>query len=243
MNKELDFVKEMFDKIAPRYDFLNRLLSFRQDTFWRTQMVRAASLSKDSHVMDVACGTCDVALEISSQLKGRATITGLDFSRGMLCLGRQKLLKNKNTNIALLNGDALHLPFRKPGFDAVFIAFGIRNIIDRHRAIREFHSSLKIGGRLVVLELTTPEKGIFRQIYLGYFNKILPIIGSFFSKHNNAYNYLPESVLKFPNPRAFSKIMREAGFNQIRFKQMTFGIVTLFVGEKNKVLLNHDKFT
>jgi demethylmenaquinone methyltransferase/2-methoxy-6-polyprenyl-1,4-benzoquinol methylase len=232
MNKELDFVKEMFDKIAPRYDFLNRLLSFRQDTFWRTQMVKAAGLSKDSRVMDVACGTCDVALEVSSQLKGRAKIIGLDFSLGMLGLGQQKLLQKKNTNIFLLNADALHLPFKKSVFDAVFIAFGIRNIMDRHRAIREFHSALKKGGRIVVLELTTPEKGFFRQIYLGYFNKILPIIGSFFSKHTNAYSYLPESVLKFPSPVGFSRIMRESGFDQIRFKQMTFGIVTLFVGTK-----------
>ena len=232
MNKELDFVKEMFDKIAPKYDFLNRLLSFRQDTFWRTQMVRAAGLAKNSCVMDVACGTCDVALEVSSQLKGRAEIIGLDFSLGMLCLGQKKLVAKKNTNVSLLNADALHLPFKKARFDAVFIAFGIRNIMDRSRAIREFYSALKKNGRLVVLELTTPEKGLFRQIYLGYFKKILPIIGSFFSKHNNAYRYLPESVLKFPSPGIFSGIMREAGFDQIRFKQMTFGIVTLFVGTK-----------
>ena len=232
MNEELDFVKEMFDKISHRYDFLNRLLSLRQDTFWRTQMVRAAKLSKGSRVMDVACGTCDVALEISARLRGRVKIFGLDFSLGMLSLGREKLLHKKNSTIDLLNADGLHLPFKKDKFDAVFIAFGIRNIMDRHRAIHQFHKVLKKNGRLVVLELTTPEKGFFRQIYLGYFKKILPLIGSFFSKHTNAYSYLPESVLNFPDPVSFSKILKGAGFEQIRFKQMTFGIVTLFVGVK-----------
>ena len=234
MNTELDFVKEMFDRIAPRYDFLNRLLSFRQDTVWRTQMVQAACLTKNSSVLDVACGTCDVALEASSQLKGAASIIGLDFSFGMLALGKQKLQKKKNTTIQLLNADALFLPFRAGLFDAVFIAFGIRNIMDRQRAVESFHACLKKGGRLVVLELTTPDKGFFRSLYLFYFKKILPVIGSFFSKHHNAYSYLPESVLNFPTPVEFSALMAQAGFRQVRFKQMTFGIVTLFVGQKNR---------
>ncbi len=230
MNKELDFVKDMFDRIAPKYDFLNRLLSMRQDIVWRTQMVKAANLAKNSRVLDVACGTCDVALEVNSQLKGHPQIFGLDFSFGMLRLGKQKL-KNKN-NMALLNADALNLPFMHNVFDAVFIAFGIRNIMDRQKAVTQFFNVLNNGGRLAVLELTTPQKGFLRSLYLLYFQKILPVIGSFFSKHNNAYTYLPESVLKFPTPIEFSKIMKRAGFKDIRFKQMTFGIVTLFIGFK-----------
>ena len=232
MNKELDFIKDMFDRIAPKYDFLNRLLSLRQDIVWRTQMVKAAALQKDSRVLDVACGTCDVALEINSQLMGQSKIFGLDFSFGMLRLGKQKLIKKNKKNIELLNADALNLPFKHDLFDAVFIAFGIRNIMDRPKAVKEFFHALKSGGRLTVLELTTPEKGILRSLYLLYFQMILPLIGSFFSKDNNAYTYLPDSVLKFPTPVKFSKIMRGAGFENIRFKQMTFGIVTLFVGTK-----------
>lgn len=232
MNKELDFVQEMFDRIAPKYDFLNRLLSLRQDTVWRRQMVKAAGLSKNAVLLDVACGTCDVALEASAQLKGAVKIIGLDFSFGMLNLGKKKLRKKDNRSIALLNGDALFLPFSNEIFDAVFIAFGIRNIMDRRRAIQSFYDSLKPGGRVVVLELTTPEKGLFRSLYLLYFKKILPLIGSFFSKHGNAYSYLPESVLNFPTPVEFSKLMRSTGLKNIRFKQMTLGIVTLFVGRK-----------
>ena len=113
MNEELDFVKEMFDKISHRYDFLNRLLSFRQHTFWRSQMVRAAKLTPGNRVMDVACGTCDVALEISAQLRGRVKIFGIDFSLGMLSLGRQKLVLKENTTIDLLNADALIFPLNQ----------------------------------------------------------------------------------------------------------------------------------
>lgn len=232
MNKELDFVKDMFDRIAPKYDFLNRLLSMRQDMVWRSQMVKAAALQKDCRALDVACGTCDVALEINLQLKEQSQVFGLDFSYGMLKLGKKKLLKKNIKKIKLLNGDALNLPFQNNIFDAVFIAFGIRNIMDRKGAITQFLNTLKNGGRLVVLELTTPEKGILRQLYLLYFQKILPLIGSFFSKDSNAYTYLPDSVLKFPTPVKFSGIMKDAGFKNIRFKQMTFGIVTLFVGTK-----------
>lgn len=232
MNKELDFVKDMFDKIAPKYDFLNRLLSLRQDTVWRTHMVKAARLSPGCRVLDVACGTCDVALEASRQLKGCVRILGLDFSHGMLRLGKKKLKKNRNRTISLVNGDALALPLGPERFDAVFIAFGIRNIMDRKGAVQEFHRVLKPGGRLAVLELTTPESGVFRRIYLGYFQKVLPLIGSFFSRHNNAYTYLPESVLRFPTPPEFAGIMASAGLSDVRFKQMTLGIVTLFVGSK-----------
>jgi len=232
MNKELDFVKDMFDRIAPRYDFFNRLLSMLQYILWINQMVKAAALQKDSSILDVACGTCDVALEINSQLKGQTQILGLDFSFGMLRLGKLKLLKKKKKNIKLINADALNLPFKHHIFDAIFIAFGIRNIMDRQRAVKAFFDTLKRGGRLAVLELTSPEKGFFRSLYLLYFQRILPMIGSFFSKDSNAYTYLPDSVLKFPTPVEFSKLMKEAGFKDIRFKQMTFGIVTLFIGSK-----------
>ncbi len=233
MNKELGFIKDMFDRIAPKYDFLNRLLSLGRDIVWRTEMVRAARLKKNCRILDVACGTCDVALEAGSQLQGQTRIFGLDFSFGMLALGKGKLIKQNNKTITLINGDALCLPFRKEIFDAVFIAFGIRNIMDRKGALSEFLFVLKKEGRLAVLELTTPEKGILRTFYLLYFRRLLPMIGSFFSKDQNAYQYLPESVLKFPTPLEFASVMKKAGFKDIRFKQMTFGIVTLFTGVKS----------
>ena len=232
MNQELDFVKEMFDKIAPKYDFLNRLLSMRQDVYWRREMVKAAKLKAGADVLDAACGTCDVGLEVSRVLKSRAAITGLDFSFGMLALGKKKLDSSLGRAICLVNGDALNLPMKDEQFDAGFMAFGIRNIMNRIGAMEEFHRTLKPGGRIIILELTTPQKGLMRKLYLLYFQKILPLIGSFFSKHGNAYAYLPESVLKFPDPVSFAGQMKAAGFKEIRFKEMTLGIVTLFVGTK-----------
>ncbi len=232
MNKELDFVKEMFDKIAHRYDFLNRLLSLRQDVAWRKKMVASAAPAPGARILDVACGTCDVALAASRHLRGRTRITGLDFSHAMLRTGRRKLVHKKNHTICLVNADALFLPFGPGTFDTVFIAFGIRNIMDRPRALSQFHTALKHGGKLAVLELTTPRSGFFKTIYLAYFNKILPLIGGLFSKDAHAYHYLPASVLHFPSPTAFAALMSDAGFGHVRFKPMTFGIVTLFVGTR-----------
>lgn len=232
MNQELDFVKEMFDKIAPKYDFLNRLLSMRQDVYWRKEMVKAAKLESGAAVLDAACGTCDVGLEVCRTLKGRASVTGLDFSFGMLALGKRKLKGPQGRAIALVNGDALNLPVKNQQFDAGFMAFGIRNIMNRTKALKEFYRTLKPGGRIIILELTTPRKGLMHRLYRLYFQKVLPLIGSFFSKHGNAYAYLPESVLKFPDPVSFAGQMKAAGFTQIRFKQMTLGIITLFVGIK-----------
>jgi demethylmenaquinone methyltransferase / 2-methoxy-6-polyprenyl-1,4-benzoquinol methylase len=232
MNKELDFVKEMFDKIAHRYDFLNRLLSLRQDVMWRAKMVQAAAPVPGSRILDVACGTCDVALAVSRHLKGDTRITGLDFSFAMLGAGQKKLVQTANQTVSLVNADALDLPFGPGMFDAVFIAFGIRNIMDRQKALSQFYTVLKPGGKLAVLELTTPQHPFFKTIYLAYFKKILPFIGALFSKNAHAYEYLPASVLHFPTPAAFATLMSETGFNHVRFKEMTFGIVTLFVGTR-----------
>ncbi len=233
MNMELDFIREMFDSIAPKYDFLNRFLSLRQDVYWRREMVQAAKIPSTGMVLDVACGTCDVAMEARNQAGNSARIIGTDFSPGMLALGQLKLKTSRRfAAIPLVCANALALPFQAARFDAVLIAFGIRNIMDRRGALKQFHEALKPGGKVVVLELTAPERGIFRQVYLFYFKRILPAIGSLFSKNAGAYHYLPASVLKFPSQQKFSQIMVSAGFTDVKWKPMTFGIVTLFAGTK-----------
>ncbi len=237
-NKELDFVKAMFDSIAPKYDFLNRFLSLRQDVLWRKEMVKAAHLPENALALDVACGTCDVGVEIQKQhkdhYKTQCKVFGVDFSHKMLSLAQKKIINQTNkTKIYLSAGNALFLPYKENLFDAVFIAFGIRNIVNRKKALKEFKKCLKKNGQVVVLELTTPSQGLLKNLYILYFKKILPLIGAFFSKNANAYTYLPESVLKFPEPPEFAKIMRHAGFSNIKWKQMTFGIVTLFTGTNN----------
>jgi len=233
VNMELDFIKGMFDTIAPKYDFLNRFLSAGQDMRWRTQMVSSAGLKNGSRILDIACGTGDVALEIARQTRGKARIVGIDFSPGMLRLGQEKIYRqNKGEKIDLVAGNALALPFRNGFFHAAFIAFGIRNIMDRHSALTAFGNVLEKGGRLAVLELTTPEHGFFRKVYMVYFKRILPLLGAFFSKNANAYEYLPASVMRFPEPPEFAALMTRAGFKKIKWKRMTFGIVTLFIGTK-----------
>jgi len=233
MNMELDFIREMFDSIAPKYDFLNHFLSLGQDVRWRQEMVRAAEIPSKGAVLDVACGTCDVAMAVKRETGTGATIIGTDFSPGMLALGQQKIKQDKSfQSIDLVCGNALTLPFKSNRFDAVLIAFGIRNIMDRQGALEEFYKVLKPGGTMIVLELTAPGNKLFRQTYLFYFRRILPAVGTLFSKNSNAYHYLPASVLNFPPRRKFSQIMTKAGFTDVKWKTMTFGIVTLFAAKK-----------
>ena len=231
MNEELDFVKEMFDKIAPKYDFLNRLLSLRQDIRWRREMVAAAKLAKGSRVLDVACGTGDVAIEVADQLGKAPVITGLDFSWNMLVLGKDKIRDRKIKTISLLAGNALGLPFGSDLFDAATIAFGIRNIADKKGALLEFRRCMKPGATLAVLELSTPENRFFHTVYMTYFTQVLPFVGGLFSKNLSAYQYLPESVINFPDSPTFAAIMEDAGFSDVAWKKMTFGIVTLYTGK------------
>lgn len=226
-NVELPFIRGMFDAIAPRYDLLNRLLSLRQDVWWRRAMIAAMEIPKNGCVLDVACGTGDVMLEILRQKGAGVRVVGADFSPGMLLLAKEKMGASEG---CLVSGNALRLPFRKNVFDAVTIAFGIRNIVDKHAAMKAFHDCLKPGGMLLILELATPEKGPLRTLYLSYFERLLPLIGWFFSKNLSAYQYLPQSVVRFPKPADFAAIMRSAGFSDIRWRNLTLGIATLYVG-------------
>lgn len=231
-NRELPFVREMFDNIAPRYDLLNRMLSMRQDVVWRKKMVAAMTVPENGKVLDVACGTGDVALEICRQKGSRVEVTGIDFSPGMLVLAQEKVKSYPQAAISLLAGNALALPFRSASFHALTIAFGIRNIQDKTGALKAFYDTLVPGGMVLILELATPKKTRLREAYLAYFQKVLPLIGRLFSKHSYAYSYLPDSVARFPAPEVFMAIMAEAGFSHIACRRLTFGIANLFVGVK-----------
>jgi demethylmenaquinone methyltransferase/2-methoxy-6-polyprenyl-1,4-benzoquinol methylase len=229
--RELDFVRDMFDRIAPHYDFLNRLLSLRQDVYWRRTLVAELDLAPGSRVLDAACGTADVGIEILRQYD--VEVVGIDFAAEMLRLAKPKVGKLvPGRSIFLAAADAFDLPFRSTRFDAVTMAFGIRNIQDKATVLRCFWEQLKPGGRLAILELGTPTHGLPRRAYLWYFNRLLPSIGRIFSRHQFAYSYLPDSVARFPAPPAFAAMMREAGFRRVRYLPMTTGITVLFVGEK-----------
>jgi len=223
-------ISAMFDHIAPRYDFLNRLLSLRRDVYWRREMVQALDLSTGAAVLDVACGTGDVMLEVMRRKPG-TRVYGIDFSKKMLQIAATKTgAAGMGSHAALIAADALHPPFPPRCMDAVTIAFGIRNIHDRDRALENFRQILKPGGLLAVLELNTPAGRFLKSLYLLYFQKILPGIGGFFSKNAGAYQYLPASVLNFPQPAAFAVQMRKAGFEDIAWKPLSAGIATLYIG-------------
>ncbi len=241
-NVELPFVREMFEQIAPRYDLLNRLLSCRQDVYWRRMMVSEIKVPAGGLLLDVACGTGDVVLEIMRQKGASVKVYGIDFSTSMLMLAKEKI-KNMHdgSNIHLLSGNALNLPFKAEIFDALTIAFGIRNIVDRLSALQVFHRTLTTGGMLVVLELSFPKKGLLPAFYHLYFKKILPVIGQLFSKNLKAYQYLPSSVENFPDPYSFAATMRQAGFQDVRWKKLALGIAVLYVGYKEKPLKESNK--
>jgi demethylmenaquinone methyltransferase / 2-methoxy-6-polyprenyl-1,4-benzoquinol methylase len=230
---ELDFIENMFDGIARRYDLLNRLLSLGQDVYWRRKMISALELRDPAVILDVACGTGDVMMELIRRHPELKLVIGADFSMQMLKVARNKIKASGcPANAALIAANGLKLPIASASLDAVTIAFGIRNIMDRQGALAGFYDCLKPGGRLAVLELSTPENRLFKNIYLHYFKVILPRIGAFLSRDTGAYRYLPSSVLVFPRPPAFAALMRQAGFIDIRWRQMTLGICTLHLGVK-----------
>jgi demethylmenaquinone methyltransferase / 2-methoxy-6-polyprenyl-1,4-benzoquinol methylase len=225
-------VRQMFDSIAPRYDFLNRLLSLGIDRKWRKFAVHQIKYSENGQVLDVATGTGDVALEIATRTPATVKIVGVDFSREMVELGRGKIRNSEySQRITLEVAPCEAIPFADETFDSVTIAFGIRNVVDRFQGLKEMHRVMKRGGHMVVLEFSTPRSRIFKSIYYFYFLKVLPVIGGLFSSFS-AYKYLPDSVLEFPSRDDFKGLMAKAGFSDNRHYDLTFGIATVYVGEK-----------
>lgn len=225
-------IEQMFSGIAPWYDFLNHLLSLRRDVVWRQELVKGLNLAPGAKVLDLAAGTLDVSLEITRQ-KPRSLVTAADFSLPMLLQGKAKLRGvEAAANILPVAADAFALPFSGAVFDALTIAFGIRNLPDRPAALKEMHRVLRPGGMLGILEFIPPDRGWLQGMYKLYLNLMLPIIGRLFSQHAFAYSYLADSIRKFPTAGAFSRQMEEAGFRRVQYKILTFGIVSLFFGQK-----------
>jgi demethylmenaquinone methyltransferase/2-methoxy-6-polyprenyl-1,4-benzoquinol methylase len=225
-------IQQMFGAIAPRYDFLNRLLSFGIDRRWRTKAVRLLKYREGSRILDVATGTGDVALEIAVRTPDSVKITGADFCQEMIDLGIVKVAASPYAGrIELKVAPCEDLPFANDTFDSITIAFGIRNVVDRKLGLAEMWRVLRPGGRMIVLEFSTPRSLLFRQLYYFYFRRLLPVVGGLFSRYN-AYKYLPDSVLEFPSQEEFSRMIADAGFHNIHLHELTFGIATIYVGEK-----------
>lgn len=225
------FVRDMFDSVAPRYDFLNRLLSGFVDVYWRIQALKLVNFKMNPRVLDLATGTGDVALEAVK--RGARHVVGVDLSYQMLVHGMKKTAKRGlNDQIHMICGEAENLPLRDASMDAVTIAFGIRNVSDVRQSLEEMARVLEPAGVAVILEFSQPTLIGFKQLYRFYFLHVLPVIGSVFSKDKKAYHYLPHSVLKFPERKQFVQLMEAAGFGNVRFFDMTFGIVTVYCGIK-----------
>jgi demethylmenaquinone methyltransferase/2-methoxy-6-polyprenyl-1,4-benzoquinol methylase len=223
----------MFDRIAHRYDLLNRLLSFRQDIAWRKALCSRLPNRPNQHVLDLATGTADVLLALHHQSDKVASGVGLDMSTGMLELGKRKIEQHGlSSQLSLVLGDAASIAVSDNTFDAATIAFGIRNVADVDAALGEIHRVLKPGGRLLILEFSIPRNAAIRGLYLFYFRHVLPSLGGFISGDRSAYRYLNESVEAFPYGEAFVQLMRRAGFSSVESTPLTFGIATLYQGDR-----------
>lgn len=226
------YVRDMFARVAPRYDLLNSLLSLRIHHYWREAAAREAKLRPGDTALDVCTGTADLALRLEREVGASGTVLGVDFCEPMLQVGLRKVRRHScHGRITLVLGDALQLPFASDSFEAVTVAFGIRNVVDIRKAFAEMWRVLKPGGRVVCLEFSLPRRQPFRSIYNFYFHRLLPWIGGLLS-HRDAYTYLPTSVRYFPEREQLARIMREVGFAEVTWRELTFGIVCIHSGVK-----------
>lgn len=225
-------VAEMFDNIAHKYDFLNHILSMNIDKIWRRKSIKFLNKSQAKIILDVATGTGDFAIEIYKRLKPEKII-GIDISKGMLQVGEGKVKKKQLAQfIQFQEGDSENIQFPDNYFDAVTVAFGVRNFENLEIGIAEMYRVIKPKGELVVLEFSRPEKFPIKQIYNFYFKRILPSVGKLFSKDASAYTYLPASVEAFPYGKKFIEKMNEAGFKNSKEKKLSFGISSIYYGQK-----------
>jgi demethylmenaquinone methyltransferase/2-methoxy-6-polyprenyl-1,4-benzoquinol methylase len=223
---------KIFDRIAHSYDLLNRILSMGIDIYWRNKLLKELPNQKGLKILDMATGTADVALTLSrSPLVDQ--IEGIDPSINMVAIGKQKVLKrNLQHKITLEVGNGEDIPRENDTYDVTTVSFGIRNYGDPQKGLREKLRVLKKGGRSLVLEFSIPDVLGLKQLYLFYFRNILPFIGNLISRHDDAYTYLNKTAEDFPSGEAFMKWMRQAGFTNVRAKKLTFGVATIYIGEK-----------
>ena len=232
-------IKNLFSAIARYYDFLNSLLSLKRDKMWRRETVEASDVEPTSKVLDVCTGTGELALAYADKIGAEGFVIASDFCFEMLVIGDQKVQKDssrhapscRNTNF--LAADTLILPFFDSTFDIVSVGFGIRNVSGLEMGIREMVRVAAPGGRVVILEFTQPVNPLFRSLYYFYFTKILPFVGNLISRSkDDAYGYLPRSVMKFPDCDALKGVMEQCGLMDVHFYRKTFGIVAIHVGKK-----------
>lgn len=226
------WVREMFGNIATRYDFINRVIAVNFDRSWRKLVVKKLQpeLQKpDGLVLDIACGTGDLSLEL--QKNSKAKIVGTDFCRPMMTVAQEKTAKS-NFAISYVEADGMNLPFASDKFDAVTASFGLRNFADWQQGLNEMHRVLKPGGRLAILEFAVPTLPVFREVYNVYFDRVLPFVGGALSGNLAGYKHLNSSVRKFPDQKGFSEMIRKTGFDAVEYQNLMTGICAIYLGTK-----------
>lgn len=224
-------VEQMFDNISDNYDGLNRVISLGTDVSWRKKVVAAVAATNPDSILDIATGTGDLAIQMANT--GAKRIVGLDLSEGMLNVGRKKIAdKNFDVEIEMIQGDSENLPFEDNSFDAITVAFGVRNFENLEKGLEEIFRVLKPSGIFVVLETSVPTKFPYKQGYRFYSNLILPVIGKIFSKDKDAYAYLSESAANFPYGITFNNILSKIGFINVKDLPQTFGVSTIYIASK-----------
>ncbi len=225
-------VEKMFNNIAPAYDKLNHALSWNIDKSWRKKAIALLKPFTPQHIMDVATGTGDFAIQACRTLQPEELI-GTDISEGMMNVGREKVKREGlEKSISFQREDCTKLSFPENRFDAITVAFGIRNFEDLDRGLQEMYRVLTPGGHLVILELSEPDYFPMKQLYAVYSKAVIPTLGKLLSKDRSAYTYLPQSIKAFPQGEVMQKIIRKAGFSQVSFKRLTLGICTLYFATK-----------
>jgi demethylmenaquinone methyltransferase/2-methoxy-6-polyprenyl-1,4-benzoquinol methylase len=225
------YVQEMFSRIAPRYDLMNRVMTFGRDQSWRRLLVKRAGIQPGARVLDIATGTADIAL--AAEKAGAGLVVAADFSYTMLKYARLKIKPwNNQNNVHLITADGLHLPFPNNSFDAVVTGFSLRNVGDLGAFLREMTRVTKPGGKVACLEITRPRQPLFRDFFAWYFGRVVPKIGGLISGNADAYSYLPHSVAIFVTPEELRVRMEDAGLNNVAFETLMLGTVAIHAGTK-----------
>ena len=227
--QKVAIVKDIFSSITTRYDFLNRFLSLRQDIAWRDKTVKEMRFFKSYQFLDMATGTGDLAID-AVKMHPEIKATGLDFVQEMVDYGNNKIIKNNlEDRVELKWGDAINIQYEDNSFDVAAMAFGIRNIPDKIRALKEMKRVVLIDGQILILELTTPDPGFFKNLYSFYLNGLLPKIAKLFSSNPAAYEYLADSIMNFPTRSEFISLLESIGFKNIKAIPLSLGICTLYI--------------